>query len=55
MINEGKLTKEQAQKEMEKSVDKKQATKELKRLCRFAKTSYSLTMLKAKIYSKRWW
>lgn len=55
MINEGKLTKKQAQKEMEKSVDKKQATKELKRLCRLAKTSYSLTMLKAKIYSKRWW
>ena len=55
MINEGIITKEQAQALMKKSPNEKQAKKELKALCKFAKISYPWIMLKAKIYSKRWW
>lgn len=55
MINEGVITKAEAQKKMAESIDKKKAVREIKALCKYARISYPLTMLKAKIYSKRWW
>ena len=55
MINEGILTREEAKEKMQFAPDEKQAKKEIKMLCRYAGISYSWTVLKAKIYSKRWW
>ena len=55
MINEGILTKAEALEKMQISPDKQRAKKELKLLCRYAGISYGWTMLKVKIYSKRWW
>lgn len=55
MINEGFLSKAQAQEKMQETPDKKQAKKELKMLCKYAGLSYFWTICKVKIYSKRWW
>ena len=55
MINEGILTKEEALLKMEDAVDPETARKELKALCDYANINYHTTMLKAKIYAKRWW
>ena len=55
MINQGVITKEQAELLMQESPNEKVAKDELKKLCKFAGISYPLLTLKAKIYSKRWW
>lgn len=55
MINEGIITKQKAQELMQTKPCEKVAKKELKSFCKFANLSYPLIMLKAKIYSKRWW
>lgn len=55
MINEGVISKDEAQEKMNEALDKERALKEIKMLCDYAGISYPITMLKAKIYSKRWW
>ena len=55
MIRENALTKAEAYQLMSKKEDKKIAKKELKMLCKYAHINYPLLMLKAKIYSLRWW
>ena len=46
---------EEALLKMEDAVDPETARKELKALCDYANINYHTTMLKAKIYAKRWW
>lgn len=55
MIREGIISKEEGEKMLNTSVDKKLAKEELKKLCKYADINYSTLMLKAFIYSKRWW
>ena len=55
MINEGVMTKEEANEKMKETVDKKLAESQLRTFCKYANVSYRTMMLKAKIYSKRWW
>ena len=55
MIRDKIITKEMAYKLMEKRIDKDVAKKEIKMLCKYAKINYYLLMIKAKIYSLRWW
>lgn len=55
MINEGIITKEEALLKMNEKVDPETAKRELKALCEYADINYNWMMLKAKIYSKRWW
>ena len=55
MINQGVIDKSDAIEKMAQPIDKALAKKELKAFCKYAGLSYSLTMLGAKIYSKRWW
>lgn len=55
MINEGILTKEEATEKLGETIDPDIAKKELKMLCDYADINYNYIMLKAKIYSKRWW
>jgi len=55
MINEGIVTKEEATLKMAEKIDKRLAEKELRMLCEYADLNYTSIMLKAKIYSKRWW
>lgn len=55
MINQGVLDKDGAMEKMAVQIDETLAKKELKDFCKYAGLSYTLTMLGAKIYSKRWW
>lgn len=55
MINEGILTREEAMEKMAEPTDPIRAKQELQRLCSYAGIHYGTLMLKAKIYSKRWW
>ncbi len=55
MINEGIMTKEEAMAKMTEKPDEKLAKDELKLFCEYAGLNYNSIMLKAKIYSKRWW
>lgn len=57
MIREKQITREQAMKLSNDSVkiDKDSAVKELKAFCKYSGLSYKNLMLKADIYSKRWW
>lgn len=55
MINEGIISREEALQRMKEPVDKCMAIRELKLLCDYAGINYHGMMLKAKIYSKRWW
>lgn len=55
MINQGVLGKAEALQKMSEPIDEELAKKELKSFCRYAGLSYTLTMLGAKLYSKRWW
>lgn len=55
MINEGIISKEQALSLMQDTPDPQLAKKELRALCSYANINYSMLMLKAKLYSKRWW
>ena len=55
MINQGVLKKSDAIQKMAEPIDKTLAKKELKMFCKYAGLSYTLTLLGAKIYSKRWW
>lgn len=55
MIREGVLSKEKAKEKMNVKIDKRVAKQELKSLCKYAKINYGSLMLKAYIYSKRWW
>ena len=55
MINQGILNKPEAMQKMAQPIDKSLAKKELKMFCKYAGLSYALTLLGAKIYSKRWW
>ena len=38
-----------------KNIDKKRAINELKMFCKYCDVNYNTLMLKAKLYSKRWW
>lgn len=55
MINEGIITKEEAIRRMQDKPNETLAKQELKTFCKYAGLSYWWTILKAKIYSKRWW
>ena len=58
MIREGHLTKDDAENqinELNKNIDKKRAINELKLFCKYCDVNYNKLMLKAKLYSKRWW
>lgn len=55
MIREGLITKEEALKLLEVNDDRRKAKLELKQLCDYANINYKGLMLKANIYSKRWW
>ena len=55
MINQGILNKPEAMQKMAQPIDKSLAKKDLKMFCKYAGLSYALTLLGAKIYSKRWW
>ena len=56
MIREKHVTKDEMYKELNnKKVDVLRAKKELKMFCTYCNMSYTKLMLKAKIYSKRWW
>lgn len=56
MIREGHKQKEEITEKIKKRViDKKRAEKELKEFCDYANINYNKLMIKAKIYSKRWW
>jgi len=55
MVREGTITRDEALKRLEIKDDKEVSIKELKRFCSYAGLSYKSLMLKAKIYSKRWW
>ena len=44
-----------AEKIKKRVIDKKRAEKELKEFCDYANINYNKLMIKAKIYSKRWW
>ncbi len=55
MINQGVLNKSDAIQKMAEPIDKARAKKELKAFCKYAGLPYTLTLLGAKIYSKRWW
>lgn len=55
MINEGVMTKAEALAKMAEEIDEKRAKEELKALCDYAGLHYGTLMLKANIYSKRWW
>ena len=55
MINQGIISRSEATKQMQQTVDRDIAEKELQALCRFADIPFRRTLRKAKIYSKRWW
>ena len=55
MEREGTITCEEAKEMLKIKDDKKISKKELKELAKYANFSYELVMLKALIYSKRWW
>jgi len=56
MVREGHISKDEGYKILNnKNVDKVRAKKELKMFCSYCGASYTKLMLKAKIYSKRWW
>lgn len=55
LVRSGKMSREEGLKALEYKHDKKQAKLEVKRLCQFARISYSKVMLKAFIYKRRWW
>ena len=57
MIRENKITRNEALKIAQESlkIDKGLAESELKTFCDYADLSYKKLMLKAKLYSKRWW
>lgn len=55
MINSGDLSREEAYKKMKETIDEKAAKEELKEFCKYAGLSYDMIMLKANLYSKRWW
>ena len=56
MIRENHLTKEEAKMKIENTfVDKKRAKHELKQFCEYCNVNYNKLMIKAKLYSKRWW
>ena len=56
MIREKQLNKEEAEDLINiRNVNKKRAKEELKLFCDFCGANYSKLMIKAKIYSKRWW
>lgn len=54
-IREGTISREEGLKKISIKDNKLLAKKELKLLCNYANISYTKLMLKAKIYSKRWW
>ena len=54
-IREGTITREEGLEKLKTNDDVELANKELKMLCDYADISYKKLMLKAKIYSKRWW
>ena len=58
MVREGHLTKAEAMERMNNvkmNLDKKRAQNELKLFCNYCGVNYTKLMLKAKLYSKRWW
>ena len=55
MIRERHLTIDEARKLLNNKIDIKRAKKELKLFCKYSQVNYNRLMLKAKIYSKRWW
>ena len=56
MIREGHLTRKEGEQKVNNiEFDKKRAKKELKLFCNYTNVNYYKLMLKAKIYSKRWW
>lgn len=55
MIREKHLTMDEVKQLMNKKIDINRAKKELKLFCHYSKVNYHKLMLKAKIYSKRWW
>ena len=55
MINQGAMDRAEAEQKMAEKIDEAKAKSELKDFCRYAGLSYGKIMLKAKIYSKRWW
>ena len=55
MINQGAMSREEAYKKMSSPTDEELSKKELMRFCEEVGLSYKATMLKARLYSKRWW
>jgi Predicted ATPase of the PP-loop superfamily implicated in cell cycle control len=55
MIREQTISRADAIKLLESKEDKTQAKKELKLFCKYAGLNYTLLLLKAKLYGKRWW
>ncbi len=55
MVREGTLSREEATERLNVCKDPKIAGNELKKLCDYAGINYNLLMLKANLYSKRWW
>ncbi len=55
MVREKILTRDEALKFLKMNDDIKKSKEELKMLCNYANLNYNWLILKAKIYSKRWW
>ena len=55
MVREGTMSREEALQRLTVNDDIAASEKELKMLCDYADINYPLLMLKAKLYSKRWW
>lgn len=55
MMREGTINSDEAKAKLIVNDDKKIAIKELKEFAKYAGLNYNTLMLKAKIYSKRWW
>ena len=55
MIRDGIIDKDMAYKLMARRIPKKIAKKEIKMLCKYANINYCKLILKAQIYSLRWW
>lgn len=55
MINLGTMDKATALAKMQSSTEETLAKQELRAFCKYAGISYRMLMLKAKLYSKRWW